>query len=82
MVTKRGCFSALYHEGFVFVFGGLNYIDKVMRKCERYSIENNAWKNIADMHEPRKHASACALTTDTIYVFGGTTSTHSTDTIE
>ena len=36
MITKRGCFSAVYHENYIFVFGGLNYTDKIMRKCEKY----------------------------------------------
>ena len=71
MIWKRGCFAAIYHEGFVFVFGGLNYTDKIMKKCERYSIEGNRWDPICDMNEPRKNASACAFTTDTIYIFGG-----------
>ena len=71
MITKRGCFSAVFHEGLVFVFGGLNYAEKVLRKCERYNISDNRWDAIADMNEPRKNSSACALTADTIYVFGG-----------
>jgi hypothetical protein len=72
MIAKRGCFSAVYHEGFVFVFGGLNYTDKILKKCERYNIQENRWDPISDMHEQRKNSSACVLTTDTIYVFGGT----------
>lgn len=71
MITKRGCFAAIYHEGYVFTFGGLNYTDKILKKCERYSIPDNKWQSLADMNETRKNASACALTTDTIYIFGG-----------
>jgi len=72
MVIGRGCFSAIYHEGYVWAFGGVKYTDKVIRKCERYSIENDEWKRIPDMVTPRKNSSACALSADTIYVFGGT----------
>jgi hypothetical protein len=71
MISKRGCFTALYQYGFVFVFGGLNYTHKVLRYCEKYDIENDQWEEIAPMVEPRKNASSCALTSDTIYVFGG-----------
>lgn len=71
MISKRGCFAAIYHEGYIFVMGGLNYTEKILKKCERYSIQDNKWETISDMCEPRKNASACALTTDTIYVFGG-----------
>lgn len=71
MTHKRGCFSALFHEGMVFVFGGLNYTEKVLRRCERYSLQDNRWEPLADMCEPRKNSSVCSLTTDTLYVFGG-----------
>jgi len=49
MLIMRGCFAAIYHEGFVWAFGGINYTDKVIRKCERYSVENDDWKRIPDM---------------------------------
>jgi N-acetylneuraminic acid mutarotase len=82
MHTKRGCFSGVYHEGYVFVFGGLNYTDKILKKCERYSLQDNIWTTLSDMHEHRKNSSACSLTTDTIYVFGGTNREQASDTIE
>ena len=34
MFTKRGCFSGIYHEGNVYVFGGINYSDRIMNKSE------------------------------------------------
>jgi N-acetylneuraminic acid mutarotase len=71
MISKRGCFAAIYHEGFIFVMGGLNYNEKILKKCERYSVADNRWDPLADMCEPRKNGSACSLTTDTIYIFGG-----------
>eukprot|EP00347_Sterkiella_histriomuscorum_P008465 403344995 len=82
MISKRGCFAAIFHEGQIFVMGGLNYTEKILKKCERYNIAENKWETIADMCEPRKNASACALTTDTIYVFGGSNQSQSSDTIE
>ena len=71
MFTKRGCFATIYHEGFVYVFGGINYSDRIMSKCEKYSVKDKIWNLIANMKLVRKNASACALNTDTIYVFGG-----------
>ena len=40
MKTKRGCFSAIYSHGtqLVYVFGGLNYADKILKKCEVYNL--------------------------------------------
>ena len=84
MKTKRGCFSAIYSHGtqLVYVFGGLNYADKILKKCEVYNLQTNKWKAISSMKIPRKNATACALTTDSIYVFGGTTTHSTSDTIE
>jgi hypothetical protein len=82
MVIGRGCFCAIYHEGYVWAFGGVNYVDKVIRKCERYAVETDTWKRIPDMVTPRKNASACALSSDTIYLFGGTSQVETVDTVE
>lgn len=49
MFTKRGCFAGLYHEGFVYAFGGINYSDRIMTKSERYSIKDKTWNLIAPM---------------------------------
>jgi hypothetical protein len=92
MHSRRGCTSAVYHEGYIYVFGGINYTDKVMKKCERLALidlpeagdfSQSKWQKIADMKECRKNASACSVTTDTIYVFGGSSnSQQALDTIE
>ena len=48
-----------------------------MQKEGRYDNTNAMakWHKIADMREARKNASACSMTADTIYVFGGTSNT-------
>ena len=85
MITKRGCMAAVYHEGFLYCFGGINYVDKVMKKCERLDLmqEEQQWQKIADIRECRKNASACSVTADTIYIFGGSSnSVQALETIE
>ena len=82
MTVMRGCFTAIFHEGWVWAFGGVNYQDKVIKKCERYNVETDEWKRVPDMVTPRKNASACALSPDTIYLFGGTSQVETLDTIE
>ena len=100
MIERRGCMTALFHEGYMYVIGGLNYTEKCLRKCERYRLTLNdsntvvvpdfassvgsrgsgvgsdagieKWRKVADLREARKNASACSMTSDTIYVFGGT----------
>ena len=44
----------------------------VMGTCEKYDKDRDIWYEIADMNIPIKNASSCALTSDTIYLFGGT----------
>jgi hypothetical protein len=69
MITKRGCATGVFHYGQFFVFGGLNYVSKILKNCEKFS--ENKWVSIADMKECRKNASALSMTSDSIYVFGG-----------
>ena len=101
MLERRGCFSALHHEGYIYVIGGLNYTEKCLKKCERLRLvhSDNAvsmtqdkaatqnsrddgsfekWHKVCDMREARKNASACSMTPDTIYVFGGTSNSTQT----
>ena len=71
MLYKRGSCASTYHGGYIYAVGGVNYTDKVMKKCERLNLERNEWQVMPNMNEPRKNASLCPMTTDTIYVFGG-----------
>eukprot|EP00353_Schmidingerella_taraikaensis_P013132 CAMPEP_0185572248 /NCGR_PEP_ID=MMETSP0434-20130131/4207_1 /TAXON_ID=626734 ORGANISM="Favella taraikaensis, Strain Fe Narragansett Bay" /NCGR_SAMPLE_ID=MMETSP0434 /ASSEMBLY_ACC=CAM_ASM_000379 /LENGTH=162 /DNA_ID=CAMNT_0028188045 /DNA_START=1611 /DNA_END=2099 /DNA_ORIENTATION=- len=36
MLERRGCMTALFHEGYIYVIGGLNYAEKCLKKCERF----------------------------------------------
>ena len=38
MLDRRGCMAAIFHEGYIYVIGGLNYTDKCLKKCERYKL--------------------------------------------
>jgi len=94
MLERRGCMAAIFHEGYIYVIGGLNYTEKCLKKCERYKLissqnsvntkrviyDNNEslekWKKVSDMKEARKNATACSMTADTIYVFGGTSNSY------
>ena len=39
--------------------------------CEKYDIERDEWYTIADLPFGVRNPSACALTADTVYLFGG-----------
>lgn len=95
MNIRRGCMASLYHEGYIYVFGGLNYTEKILKKCERLLLVDHItelgkippkpekWNKIADMKECRKNASAISMSADILYVIGGSSNTNGTlDTIE
>ena len=69
MITKRGCATGVFHYGHFYIFGGLNYVSKILKSCEKFC--DSKWASIADMKECRKNASALSMTSDSIYVFGG-----------
>lgn len=69
MTTKRGCAAGVFHHGHFYIFGGLNYASKILKSSEKF-LENR-WHSIAEMKECRKNASALSMTSDSIYVFGG-----------
>ena len=39
--------------------------------CEKYDIERDEWYEIADLPFGVRNPSCCALTADTVYLFGG-----------
>ena len=51
MVNSRGCFGAIFHENQVWVFGGINYSERIMDKCETYSLAEDQWHQIAPMKQ-------------------------------
>lgn len=80
---KRGCSAATYTDGHVYVMGGQNHQDKVLKKCERYNVALNKWEVIPSMEFKRKNPSAVAFNNNDIYIFGGCLmEDSSSDTIE
>jgi len=73
LLRKRGCFSAVFVNSTVFVFGGLNYTDKTMKYCEKLEILDSDWKwiEINKMVESRKNSTACVASKEVVYIFGG-----------
>ena len=45
----------------------------MIASCEKYDIDNDVWYDIADAPIALKNASACTLSSDCIYIFGGYT---------
>ena len=53
----------------IFVFGG--YANVNLKRCEKYSIINNEWTQIASLRIKKSNASAGILNNQLIYVIGG-----------
>ena len=51
--------------------GGVNLDEGVLHSCEKYDTEKDIWYEISEMGYVRKNSSVCALTSDSLYVFGG-----------
>lgn len=50
MNTGRYFFSMVYLNGFYYALGGRDYQGNTIKKCERYSLSNNTWQNIAELN--------------------------------
>jgi hypothetical protein len=61
MIKKLGCFSAILAHPYINVFGGLNYMDKVLSDCEKLDITNPhaVWEEISPMVECRNNSTTC-----------------------
>lgn len=70
MRLPRRAHSAIYNNGFVYVFGGVNN-KGFLRECERYCLADGTWSDINNMCKTRTLTSCCNFNSDSIYVFGG-----------
>lgn len=71
MVYKRAFFPSVFciQETSVYVFGG-NSGDKDLSSCEKYSLAENVWRQIAPM-TLRRNGSSVVPFDKHIFVFGG-----------
>ena len=71
MIKGRGCFSTCYLHEFIYACGGINIIEGVLSGCERYDLVRDTWQEVSDLNIARKNSSVCALSADSLYIFGG-----------
>ena len=81
MHNQRRAHCSVYHEGYVYVFGGLNTHGQT-KNCERFHVINNKWEAIAPLTYERTLASCCVFGKDLIYVLAGYNERMSKDLIE
>ena len=74
MKSKRYSHMGAYYKvgklSYVYVMGGRTENDQVLKSCERYSIQEGKWSQIADMNYPRSTGFSLIINAK-IYVFGG-----------
>ena len=70
-MNRSRCFSGVACvNGEIYVLGGLDYNDNIVRSIEKYSPVTNSWKYLNKMIDNRKHFSTCSLM-DNLYIIGG-----------
>ena len=88
MLIPRYGHSQAYLNGYVYVIGGFNHDDNpgqtpsTLRSCEKYSPSQNEWVSCSDLQTPRAYSGCCALSQESIYVFGGLNGFETTNAIE
>ena len=83
MNSKRAFFPSIFciSDSQLYVFGG-NDGESDLAECERYSVQENAWKSINGMAQKRNGGSVVAFDR-VIFIFGGNNAIEgSLDTIE
>lgn len=76
MIDRRGHFPLVFHEGYLYAFGGCcERIDAVphfinTKKIERYSLKENKWESVEDLSSALRKHSACSFG-GVIYISGG-----------
>lgn len=71
MIIKRAFFPSTFcmSDTSIYVFGGNNG-DQDLASCERYSVAENLWRQIAPM-TLRRNGASCIAFEKHLFVFGG-----------
>ncbi|VDP93634.1 unnamed protein product [Echinostoma caproni] len=76
--TKRFGATVLYHDGYVYVFGGATSMFTTFNDLWRYELNTHTWKRLVvegELPTPRAHAKG-GFIGQTLYLFGGCHSFH------
>jgi N-acetylneuraminic acid mutarotase len=70
MLVPRSQMGCAVMDDHLYVLGGTNRHNEVLRSVERYSFRDNSWRGMPQMREARASPSVAAAD-GKIYVFGG-----------
>jgi hypothetical protein len=74
MLLSRAAFGSVVYPNYsqIFVCGGSINENEATKQCERYIIEQNVWKRLPDLNEPKFSQGLCFFNNgSTLYSFGG-----------
>lgn len=74
MLIARSAFGCIVYPNNtqIFVCGGSVNEQEATKQCERYIIDQNAWKRLPDLNEPKFSMGLCFFNNgSTLYSFGG-----------
>lgn len=80
MHQSRASFGISVYPNFsqIFVAGGSINKNEATKHCERYIVEQNLWKRLPELKEPKFSPSLCFFNNgSTLYCFGGVQKTGS-----
>jgi len=60
----------LGYDGYIYVAGGINLSNNILKSCERFNWESNTWETMADMKHQRC-AFAMVAVPQGLFVIGG-----------
>lgn len=72
MSEKKHHFAITYHDGFIYVFGGYDCLDKTAKKsCAKFSVCNEGWDLLPTLRRARNRCHSLPISSNKIAVFGG-----------
>ena len=71
MPYKKYDFAFCYSDKYLYVISGKKNQNEIVDSCERYSLIENKWSEIAPVNHKRFAASAIGTSNGLIYLFGG-----------
>jgi hypothetical protein len=75
MISARKGHNSIYHDGFVYVFGGFYDEKSIIKDCERYNFKTKQWTPIARMNFAKAYCTPFIYGNKFIYLIGGFSST-------
>ena len=74
MNEKKHNFAVCALEGFIYIFGGYDSLEKTSKKsCANFSIAKEMWDILPTMRRARSKCQSLVINSNKIAVFGGVT---------